>query len=197
MPRSGPRTSDLVLSLLGFSGRLAASAPKRTVNPLFDPAFYAGHNPHVVKGGIDLFEHYDHFGCRNGYDPNPLFRSAWYIAGYRDVAASGANPLDHYLERGAAEGRDPSPAFSSWLYLILYPDVREAGMNPLLHFLRHGRAEGRLAPPVCLVPALETMVRGTGSLQGGHDGVDIEPASLAAAQPLARALRDWTGRLLR
>lgn len=180
---AGLRIKDLLLAGLGRSPAQEAPRPD---NPLFDRAFYAEKNPHVVKGGIDLHEHYSCFGCRNGYDPNEYFDSAWYIAQNSDVAGTGANPLDHYLERGAVEGRDPSPAFSTWLYLILYPDVRAAGMNPLQHYLLCGKAEGRIAPPACVLTSLAAM-------QGGAPA-DV-PKSNDASTAI-RLMRQWTEKLL-
>ena len=181
---AGLTVTDLFLA--GRRARKAAEEPPPPDNPLFDRAFYAETNPHVVKGGIDLHLHYAHFGCRNGYDPNAYFHSAWYRTEYPDVKATGANPLDHYLERGAIEGRNPSPLFSTWLYMLLYPDVRASGMNPLLHYLVAGKAEGRLAPPVCLVPSLAAM-------QGPVEAQELPRTAEAAA--VTAALRVWLDKL--
>ena len=112
-------------------------------DPLFDPAYYAAHNPDVVAAGVDLYRHFMTQGWKEGRNPDALFDTAFYLARNPDVAAAGVNPLSHFEANGWREGRDPSAQFSTGKYLAANPDVRAASVDPLLQYIQFGAAEGR------------------------------------------------------
>lgn len=111
--------------------------PERTVNPLFDAAFYLRQAPQL-EAGESPEAHYCRTGWREGLRPHPLFDPTWYLAQYPDVAAAGLEPLTHYLERGAAEGRSPSPWFDVAAYRALRGEALPSHANPLLDYLQGG-----------------------------------------------------------
>ncbi|PWC29423.1 choice-of-anchor I family protein [Teichococcus aestuarii] len=111
---------------------------------LFDAIHYAAQNPDVLAAGVNLLDHYNQHGWREGRDPNALFDTDAYLAANPDVAASGMLPLEHYILFGWQEGRDPSAWFDGEAYLARNADVAEAGMLPLTHYLLHGAVEGRI-----------------------------------------------------
>jgi hypothetical protein len=125
---------------------VSAGTVGNSIRDGFDAEFYRQTYPGVAAAalfGLDLREHFDRDGWREGRDPNALFDTSGYLHTYPDVAAAGVNPLTHYMMFGAREGRDPSPYFDSSAYLAAYPDVAAAGLNPLQHFLAFGIHEGR------------------------------------------------------
>ena len=67
------------------------------VTPLleFDPAFYLATYPDVAAAGIDPFEHFLHYGFREGRDPSADFDTRFYLHRYLDGDTT-ENPLLHY-----------------------------------------------------------------------------------------------------
>jgi len=91
-------------------------APKReqlTASALFDPAWYALHNPDVAESGLAPVDHYLLVGSREGREPSPEFNAAAYRQQNPDVAAAGVDPLVHYLGRGPLEGRRREGSFQA------------------------------------------------------------------------------------
>ena len=68
-----------------------------TVSPLpeFDPQFYLSRYPDIAAAGMDPFEHYLHWGYREGRDPSAGFDTKYYLRRYLDADLS-ENPLLHY-----------------------------------------------------------------------------------------------------
>lgn len=63
--------------------------------PEFDPEFYLASYPDVAAAGIDPFEHYLHWGYREGRNPSAEFDTSYYLRRYLDGDVS-ENPLLHY-----------------------------------------------------------------------------------------------------
>ncbi len=63
--------------------------------PEFDPVFYLQQNPDIAAAGVDPFEHYLHYGYREGRDPSCGFQTRFYLRRYLDGQTS-QNPLLHY-----------------------------------------------------------------------------------------------------
>jgi glycosyltransferase involved in cell wall biosynthesis len=63
--------------------------------PEFDPEFYLTTYPDIAAAGIDPFEHYLHWGYREGRDPSAEFDTKYYLRRYLDGDLA-ENPLLHY-----------------------------------------------------------------------------------------------------
>lgn len=102
---------------------------------LFDEVYYKTAYPDVAASGIDLFEHFFHFGFAEGRRPNPIFDPLWYLNSFPDVKASGIQPLLHYAQLGEDEGRRPAPLFDPSWYRTKYNIIKPT--SPLAHYLKH------------------------------------------------------------
>ena len=71
---------------------------------LFDPVWYARHNPDVVAAGADPLTHFVTHGDAEGRSPGPLFYAPDYLASRPDVRAARVPPLLHFLAHGAQDG---------------------------------------------------------------------------------------------
>ncbi len=126
------------------------------VRELFDDSFYAATYADVVRADVDCFEHYMHYGWREGRDPSPRFNTLYY----RDTHLNGSlvNPLIHYVVNGETLGLSTAPPDAdSFLELqcslcrnhFSESDYRSRsgydGDDALLHYLRTGWREG-IAP---------------------------------------------------
>jgi len=63
--------------------------------PEFDPTFYLQTYPDIAAAGVDPFEHYLHWGYREGRNPSAGFDTRYYVGRYLDGDLS-ENPLLHY-----------------------------------------------------------------------------------------------------
>lgn len=63
--------------------------------PEFDPDFYLTTYPDIGAAGVDPFEHYLHWGYREGRDPSAAFDTKYYLRRYLDGDLA-ENPLLHY-----------------------------------------------------------------------------------------------------
>ena len=63
--------------------------------PEFDPAHYLSTYPDIAAAGVDPFEHFLHWGYREGRNPSAGFDTRWYVRRYLDGDLS-ENPLLHY-----------------------------------------------------------------------------------------------------
>ncbi len=120
----------------------------------FNAAYYAAHNPDVVKAGLDLLTHYETYGKaegRLGYDPTATATASTSstvtgsTAITSDVGISTPAPVskaDH-----GYWGKNPALAdgFNADYYAAHNPDVVAAGVDLHTHYLKYGKAEGRLA----------------------------------------------------
>ena len=113
--------------------RELAGSDRKTLGPLFDPAFYLRKYPDVAAAGVNPLLHYLKCGTKELRQPHPLFDPVFYLNRNPDVRKAGVNPLIHYILHGAAEGRKPHPLFDP----IHYGAVCQ-GENPLIHFLNQG-----------------------------------------------------------
>lgn len=112
---------------------------QRKYRAMFDADWYLEQYPDVAKSGMEPYEHYLHFGKKEGR--HPAFDSDWYLNEYPDVAESGMKPYEHFMRYGKKEGYHP--AFNSGWYSSQYPDVIENSANPLEHYRLYGKTEGR------------------------------------------------------
>jgi len=147
-----------VVSLLSI---FPASALSNNIDDiLFDPVYYAAHNPDVVNalGNSEsaLRGHYDRYGKAEGRAPSALFDPKVYSSLYPDIkAAFGSNwtaVYNHFKNHGIAEGRQGSATFSVEAYKSNYADLRNAfGTSSsrnylyLKHWREYGQREGRVA----------------------------------------------------
>lgn len=122
----------------------------------FNAAYYAAHNPDVVKAGVDLLTHYEMYGKaegRLGYDPTATATASASTSSTvtgstaitSDVGISTPAPVskaDH-----GYWGKNPALAdgFNAEYYAAHNPDVVAAGVDLHTHYLKFGKAEGRLA----------------------------------------------------
>ena len=80
----------------------------------FDPEHYLKTNTTVRESGIDPWQHYLHYGYREGRKPSAepnhpdWFDPAFYLATYPEVRESGIDAWTHFLNHGYSEGRRPS-----------------------------------------------------------------------------------------
>ncbi|QHO78849.1 lipopolysaccharide biosynthesis protein [Bradyrhizobium sp. CCBAU 051011] len=102
---------------------------------LFDEVFYARSYPDIVAVGVDPFEHFFHYGYKEGRKPNPVFDPIWYLTTYPDVQEADVHPLLHYASAGEPEGRRPSPYFQPTWYREKY-SIPESE-SPLAHYLKN------------------------------------------------------------
>ncbi len=63
--------------------------------PEFDPRFYLETYPDIAAAGVDPFEHFLHWGYKEGRNPSAGFDTRWYLRRYLDGDLS-ENPLLHY-----------------------------------------------------------------------------------------------------
>ncbi len=63
--------------------------------PEFDPRFYLETYPDIAAAGVDPFEHFLHWGYKEGRNPSVGFDTRWYVRRYLDGDLS-ENPLLHY-----------------------------------------------------------------------------------------------------
>jgi glycosyltransferase involved in cell wall biosynthesis len=110
---------------------------------LFDTEFYFASYPDVATAGVDPFNHFFHYGFREGRCPNPYFEPLWYLDTNADVRDVQAQPLMHYVLIGDKEGRRPSLKFDTAWYRRNY-DVASDD-NALAHYLNN-RGTGRFSP---------------------------------------------------
>jgi len=68
---------------------------------LFDETWYAVSYPDVASSGMDLLDHYMHYGWREGRLPSRWFDVDRYARECRDFRADRDNPLLHLLQRHA------------------------------------------------------------------------------------------------
>jgi glycosyltransferase involved in cell wall biosynthesis len=71
--------------------------------PEFDAEFYHQRYPDVREAGIDPFEHYIHYGFREGRDPSAEFDTRFYTQRYLQ-GKPDVNPLLHYIENKGTAG---------------------------------------------------------------------------------------------
>ncbi len=76
--------------------------------PEFDAKYYLETYKDIAAAGADPFEHYLHYGYREGRNPSPGFSTNFYIQRYFKGKAE-QNPLLHYLEHRNEEGVFPLP----------------------------------------------------------------------------------------
>lgn len=113
--------------------------PDRAVAALFDPLYYAEHNPEAAAAPL---QHYLQEGEAQGRRPNAWFDPTFYRAHNPDVVAAGMGALEHYAQYGGAEGRPASAEFHTAWYVAQHPEVVVSGLHPLLHFLAIGEQAG-------------------------------------------------------
>ena len=65
---------------------------------LFDSEYYINMNHDVFINGIDPFQHFCEFGCKEKRNPSSGFNIEQYLRRYPIVNALGVNPLLHYLD---------------------------------------------------------------------------------------------------
>ena len=65
-------------------------------SPLFDPAWYLSHHPHVVEAGLARPSNVSS-GSVEGLDPGPDFSADDYLRGRRTSPSPRDHPLVHYL----------------------------------------------------------------------------------------------------
>jgi glycosyltransferase involved in cell wall biosynthesis len=68
-----------------------------TVSPIaeFDQAYYLETYPDIAKAGIDPFEHYVNFGCKEGRNPSATFNTQFYVNRHLNGKLT-ENPLLHW-----------------------------------------------------------------------------------------------------
>lgn len=71
--------------------------------PEFDAEYYLKTYPDIAQAKVDPFEHYLHFGYREGRNPSTDFDTRFYIQRYLKGSLD-QNPLVHYLERAHLGG---------------------------------------------------------------------------------------------
>ncbi len=76
--------------------------------PEFDPAYYLEVYPDIAAAGVDPFEHYLHWGYREGRNPSAGFDTMYYVRRYLDGDLS-ENPLLHYRRIRRLLRVHPSP----------------------------------------------------------------------------------------
>ena len=136
--RADSDSALLVEHFLTTGGRAGLSP-----TALFDPVFYASHNPDAVAQGWNPLLHYLTQGDAKGRMPNIGFDPAWYRAqlGPEDEVRGCA--LAHFVKIGHDRGLWPSPLFDPALYLRASPDVQRDRKNALEHYLETGQHEQR------------------------------------------------------
>src|SRR5579862_1000999 len=110
---------------------------------LFDSTYYLTRYGDIAEAGVDPFDHFFHYGFKEGRSPNPYFDPLWYLDANPEVRDAQLQPLLHYVLFGDKEGRKPSQTFDPAWYRTsnsLGPDE-----NALAHYLKH-RATGRFSP---------------------------------------------------
>lgn len=169
--------------------RLDAGAAEVAWSDYFDPAWYRGFYPGVVRPPWrSALHHYLTNPTPSAFDPLVDFSEAHYLALYPDVAAEIAagrlrNGYEHFLKAGAAEHRSPAPWIALDHYLATNPDAAAAIERGELrhgfaHLLRVGLAAGASLAPRRDDPraAAVLALRGRGRL----DFTCTEPPRLTA-----------------
>ena len=114
---------------------LAAAADWMTSPEVFEPTYYADHNPDVRdQFGYDtgkLMQHWRTLGIKEGRASSPVFDARYYLKSNPDVAKQvGAQnypgAAQHWYETGIKEGRPSSPDFHVRTYLQNNPDIAKA-----------------------------------------------------------------------
>jgi len=164
----------MTLAVISMLSIFPAGALSNNIDDiLFDPGYYAEHNPDVVKvygtKPENLKRHYDAYGKREGRAPSALFDPKWYSSQNPDIkAAFGSDWVavyNHFKNHGIQEGRQGSPTFSVEGYKARYADLRNAfgtdGSRNYLylkHWREYGKNEGRNASPVSTASSSGTPV---------------------------------------
>ena len=132
------------------------------VRDLFDDLFYLSTYADVARANVDCFEHYMHYGWREGRNPSGQFNTLFY----RDTHLDGSfeNPLVHYAVSGEASGLSTVPLDADSFLELQCKLCREYfsesdyrarsgydGGDALLHYLRTGWRD-RLAPSSLFEP---------------------------------------------
>jgi glycosyltransferase involved in cell wall biosynthesis len=112
------------------------------VSGLFDEAYYLRCYPDIADGDTPPFEHFFHFGHREGRWPNLYFDTPWYTTKYLQDEA-GAQPLLHFWQIGEARDHQPGPLFDVAWYKTRYRLA--PGQNALAHYLAN-RFDTPLSP---------------------------------------------------
>lgn len=103
-----PYPVDSVLT--AFDPLVKVRIAKRLVAGHFDREFYANSSPDLMSGGVDLLEHFLHFGWRENRDPAPWFSTSYYRANYPRAELYGIDPLTHYVIWGRSRGFKTHPS---------------------------------------------------------------------------------------
>ncbi len=123
--------------LLGYSQTVSAVPQEMGDGTIFDPVYYAQHNPDVtaVLGAEAdvLYQHYLDYGRAEGRkavsDSLSAFDPEFYAGAYPDVAAAlgtDASALyQHYVNYGKAEGRMPCADSRDWNRILNFPSAQE------------------------------------------------------------------------
>ncbi|MCK1368311.1 glycoside hydrolase family 99-like domain-containing protein [Bradyrhizobium sp. 62] len=100
---------------------------------LFNSKYYTETNPDVAASGADPFEHFFHYGYKEGRKPNSIFESAWYLKAHPEAGEAASNPLLHYARHGEPAGLRPAPYFQPTWYRERYSIPKSE--SPLAHYL--------------------------------------------------------------
>jgi hypothetical protein len=102
--------------------------------PEFDPTYYLAANPDIARAGVDPFEHFLHWGYREGRNPSAGFDTRFYVQRHLDGDLA-RNPLLHFRQ------------FRSLLRLPTRPPPEECAVHDeVRRFTRPGTSFERFAP---------------------------------------------------
>jgi len=126
---------------------------------LFNPSYYAAHNPDLAAAGIttdaQLTSHFLNNGLNEGRGFSPYIDLKFYSSSNPDLAAAGFTTnqqlFNHLETSGVDEGRKFSPFVDLNFYNANNPDLAKAGFNTnsqlLQHLEQNGVNEGRRFSP--------------------------------------------------
>jgi hypothetical protein len=124
---------------------------------VFDWDYYYDNNPDVVDAKVDLAQHWQDSGFKEGRQGSPEFSAKYYWTRYTDVQKLCPNrdlqcALQHWLDNGLYDGRQGSADFSISSYLNRYSDLQRAfGKynydDAFDHWFNSGEDEGRSGTP--------------------------------------------------
>lgn len=111
--------SPLIHYINNYTGRVSPI-------PDFDAVFYFSSYPDIEAAGVNAFQHYYHYGYKEGRNPSKEFNSLYYCRRYlRDQPS--VNPLIHYIENRAKPGFFPSPTDDDQTAAALVKRFSKAG----------------------------------------------------------------------